>query len=96
MALPPLAIDAYPETYQNTPVPFDAISISNGSVFFAENCTSCHGPQGKGNGIAAKAFNPPPADLLTEPHTARHTAGDFFHWLTYGIAETGMPGFLVI
>lgn len=93
VALPPLAIDAYPETYQNTPVPFDAISISNGSVFFAENCTSCHGPQGKGNGIAAKAFNPPPADLLTEPHTARHTAGDFFHWLTYGIAETGMPGF---
>lgn len=93
VALPPLAIDAYPETYQNTPVPFDAISISNGSVFFAENCTTCHGPQGKGNGIAAKAFNPPPADLLTEPHTARHTAGDFFHWLTYGIAETGMPGF---
>ena len=43
--------------------------------------------------MLAKTFNPPPADLLTEPHTARHTAGDFFHWLTYGIAETGMPGF---
>ncbi len=93
IALPPLAVDAYPETYQSTPVPFDAISISNGSVLFSQNCTSCHGPQGKGNGILAKTFNPPPADLLTEPHTARHTAGDFFHWLTYGIAATGMPGF---
>ncbi len=93
IALPPLAVDAYPETYQNTPVPFDAISISNGSILFSQNCTSCHGPQGKGNGMLAKTFNPPPADLLTEPHTARHTAGDFFHWLTYGIAETGMPGF---
>ena len=93
IALPPLAVDAYPETYQSTPVPFDAISISNGSVLFSQNCTSCHGPQGKGNGILAKTFNRPPADLLTEPHTARHTAGDFFHWLTYGIAATGMPGF---
>jgi putative copper resistance protein D len=93
IALPPLAVDAYPETYQSTPVPFDAISISNGSVFFSQNCTSCHGPQGQGNGILAKTLPKPPADLLTEPHTARHTAGDFFHWLTYGIAETGMPGF---
>ncbi|MEK7352086.1 MAG: redoxin domain-containing protein, partial [Nitrospirota bacterium] len=32
-------------------------------------------------------------DLLTEPHTAKHTAGDFFHWLTYGIPGTGMPAF---
>lgn len=93
VALPPLAVDAYPETYQNTPVPFDAISISNGSLHFSQNCTSCHGPQGQGNGILAKTLPKPPADLLTEPHTARHTAGDFFHWLTYGIAETGMPGF---
>ncbi len=87
------AIKAYPETYQGTPVPFDAISISNGATFFAENCTSCHGPQGAGNGILAKTFTRPAVDLLTEAHTAKHTAGDFFHWLTYGVAETGMPGF---
>ncbi len=93
IVLPQFAVEAYPETYQSTPVPFDAISISNGSVHFAENCVSCHGPQGKGNGILAKTFSPPPADLLTEPHTARHTAGDFFHWLSYGIANSGMPGF---
>lgn len=93
IALPPLAIDAYPETYRNTPVPFDVISISNGAALYAGNCVSCHGPQGKGNGIIAKTFDPPPTDLLTEPHTARHTAGDFFHWLTYGIKNTNMPVF---
>ena len=92
-ALPPLAIDAYPETYRKTPVPFDAISISNGSALFAEDCVACHGPQGKGNGILAKTFAKPPVDMLTEPHTAKHTAGDFFHWLTYGIPDTGMPLF---
>lgn len=93
IALPQLAVVAYPETYQSTPVPFDAISISNGSVLFSQNCATCHGPQGKGNGIIAKTFNPPPTDLLTEAHTAKHTAGDFFHWLTYGIGERGMPSF---
>lgn len=91
--LPPLAVQAYPETYLNTPVPFDTISISNGSGFFKENCVTCHGPQGKGNGILAKSFAKPPADLLTEPHTERHTAGDFFNWLSKGIPDTGMPGF---
>ena len=92
-ALPPLAVDAYPETYRKTPVPFDTISISNGSALFAEDCVACHGPQGKGNGILAKTFAKPPVDMLTEPHTAKHTAGDFFHWLTYGIPGTGMPMF---
>jgi len=91
--LPQFAIKAYPETYQSTPVPFDAISISNGGTLFAENCTNCHGPQGAGNGILSKTFSRPPVDLLTEAHTAKHTAGDFFHWLSYGVAETGMPGF---
>ncbi|MCK5435427.1 MAG: CopD family protein, partial [Nitrosomonadaceae bacterium] len=94
VVLPPLAVQAYPETYLNTPVPFDSISISNGSQLFSGNCVVCHGPQGKGNGVLAKSFSKLPADLLTEPHTERHTAGDFFNWLTRGIPDTGMPGFV--
>ncbi len=94
VVLPPLAVQAYPETYRNTPVPFDSISIAKGSHFFSENCVACHGPQGKGNGVLAKSFSKMPADLLTEPHTERHTAGDFFNWLTKGIPDTGMPGFV--
>jgi putative copper resistance protein D len=91
VGLPPLAVDAYPETYRKTPVPFDTISIANGSGLFAENCVACHGPQGKGDGVMAKSFAKPPVDMLTEPHTAKHTAGDFFHWLHLGIPDTGMP-----
>jgi putative copper resistance protein D len=92
-ALPPLATQAFPETYRKTPVPFDAISVANGAAIFASNCVLCHGPQAKGNGVLAKTFAIPPVDLLTEPHTAKHTAGDFFHWLTHGIPGTGMPAF---
>jgi putative copper resistance protein D len=93
VALPPIAIQAFPETYRKTPVPFDAISVANGATLFAANCVACHGPQAKGNGVEAKRFAIPPVDLLTEPHTALHTAGDFFSWLTHGIPGTGMPEF---
>ena len=48
VGLPPLAVDAYPETYRKTPVPFDTISIANGSALFAENCVACHGAPGQG------------------------------------------------
>ena len=34
----------------------------------------------------------PPANL-TEPHTAYHTAGDIYWWLTYGKPPSSMPGF---
>ena len=91
VALPSLAVQAFPETYRKTPVPFDAISVANGSTLFAANCVPCHGPQAKGNGVLAKTLPKKPVDLLTEPHTAMHTAGDFFHWLTHGILDAGMP-----
>jgi len=93
LVLPSLATQAFPETYRKTPVPFDTISVANGATLFAANCVPCHGPQAKGNGVLAKTFAIPPVDLLTEPHTAKHTAGDFFHWLTHGIPGTGMPAF---
>jgi putative copper resistance protein D len=89
----PISVQSYPETYRKTPVPFDAISIANGAELFAANCVPCHGPQAKGNGVLAKTLPKQPVDLLTEPHTAMHTAGDFFHWLTYGRFNGIMPAF---
>lgn len=89
----PLSVQSYPETYRKTPVPFDAISIANGADLFSANCIPCHGPQAKGNGVLAKSLPKQPVDLLTEPHTAMHTAGDFFHWLTYGRFNGIMPPF---
>ncbi len=91
--LPPITIEAYPETYQKPTVPFDVISISNGSRLFAQHCINCHGPQGKGTGIVTDPLQKNPTDLLTEPHTARHTVGNIFHWISEGIPGTQMPGF---
>ncbi len=92
-SLYPISVQSYPETYRKTPVPFDAISIANGVELYAANCVPCHGPQAKGNGVLAKTLPRQPLDFLTEPHTAMHTAGDFFHWLTYGRYNGIMPAF---
>jgi len=93
IALPPLAIEAYPETYLKPTVPFDAISISNGFRLFSEHCVNCHGPQGKGTGTVVDPDVRDPTDLLTEQHTAKYTVGNVFHYLSHGIPGTKMPGF---
>lgn len=93
VALPPLTIQAYPETYRRPPVPFDAISIANGAASYTQHCVECHGFQGMGNGIKSRTLSTKLPDLLTEPHTAEHTPGDFYNWISYGMVNTDMPGY---
>ncbi len=93
VALPPLGVEAYPDTYRNSTVPYVAVSIKNGEDLFGNNCTACHGVKGKGDGVLAKTLSAEPANL-TEPHTALHTVGDMFWWLTHGMGDDkAMPSF---
>ncbi|MSQ58884.1 MAG: c-type cytochrome [Betaproteobacteria bacterium] len=92
VALPPLGVQAFPDTYRGSAVAYHSISIGNGAKLFQQHCANCHGEGGQGNGPLAAALPRPPADL-TAPHTADHTAGDMFWWLTHGIPAGKMPGF---
>lgn len=87
-----LSVDAYPDTYRRTNVSYNAVSVTRGAVLYSQHCVSCHGPGGKGDGPQATRLPTRPANL-TEPHTALHTAGDLFWWLTHGKPRTAMPGF---
>ena len=93
IGLQAIAVPASPDTYRFPTVAFDATSVAQGATHFAQHCSSCHGLQGKGDGPLAQSTPVAPVDLLTEPHTARHTVGDFFHWIGNGIDGRGMPGF---
>lgn len=93
LALPPLAVEAFPETYKKPTVPIDAISIVAGAHLYAENCVNCHGPQGKGTKPVADPDLRDPTDLLTQEHTAKYTVGNVFHQLSSGIPGTEMPGY---
>jgi copper resistance protein D len=90
--LPKLAIDAYPTTYVRPSVPYNALSIAQGLQLYGDHCAVCHGAEGYGDGPAAPGLRPRPADL-TAQHTAAHTAGDIFWWLTHGMKGRAMPGF---
>lgn len=87
-----LSVQAYPDTYNDSAVPYTAESISRGHAAFRENCVACHGATGDGRGPMAKDLKVPPADL-TAPHVGTHTLGDIFHWLTFGGQSGVMPAF---
>lgn len=92
VAVPPMAVDAYPTTYRRSSVPYQAASVATGAGLFQTHCAVCHGPGGRGDGPGGAGLPKLPADL-TAPHTAQHTAGDMFWWLTHGIPASGMPPF---
>lgn len=92
VALPPIAVDAYPTTYVRPTVPYTAASIVRGQRIYHEHCASCHGVWGSGDGPAAAGLTPKPPDL-TSRRIADHTAGDLFWWLTHGVRGSAMPGF---
>ncbi len=94
IALQALTIQAYPETYRRPPVLFDVISGAHGSTLFAKHCVECHGLQGMGNGIKSRTLSTKLPDLLIEPHTVEHTPGDFYNWITNGMVNTDMPGYI--
>jgi putative copper resistance protein D len=92
VALPPMTVDAYPTTFRRSSVPYHVVSVASGSALFRTHCATCHGAAGRGDGAGGAGLPRPPADL-TAPHTAQHTAGDMFWWLTHGIPAGGMPAF---
>ena len=94
LAMPWLGIftvEAYPTSYYASPSGFSVQSIAAGEALFVQNCSSCHGPDGHGDGPAAKDLQPPPADLTASQIYAR-SDGDLFWWITHGIGN-GMPAF---
>jgi putative copper resistance protein D len=91
IALPPLAVDAYPTTYLRPGVPYVAASVNQGRALYRQHCLPCHGAAGYGDGAAGAGLPRRPADL-TAPHVADHTAGDLFWWISQGVPGGGMPG----
>jgi len=87
-----LSVTAYPTSFYHSPTRFTVHSVAEGGQLFGENCTACHGPDGKGDGPRAKSLAVPPADLTAE-HVRDHPDGDLFWWITAGTDNGVMPPF---
>jgi putative copper resistance protein D len=88
---PPLE-PAYPASVYAPAEPYSAASVARGRALYDDNCVSCHGLSGRGDGPAALSLPIRPADL-TEPHLFAHSAGELFFWISRGRANGTMPGF---
>jgi putative copper export protein/mono/diheme cytochrome c family protein len=99
LALPqlnPLFIEAYPTSFFTSPTEFAATGIVHGAKLFVANCAVCHGPDARGDGLAAKSLPVPPADLTAE-HLWMHNDGELYWYVAHGFPTPGggvaMPGF---
>ena len=63
--LPRLSPSAVGVRGGNAPGGCEPLAEISGATLFAENCTLCHGPDGKGGGPLAVAKNMTPPDLTT-------------------------------
>jgi high-affinity iron transporter len=64
-----------------------------GERLFQENCTTCHGPDGRAQGPLAEAMQPRPANFHDEDVMAGLTPYKAFNTTSFGVPGTGMPGF---
>ena len=76
------------QSAKNSYIQFTAATAKEGEVIYTQNCQSCHGDPGKGNGL--KSLNPVPPDL-SGTITQKRTDGDLFYIITVG--KMVMPAF---
>lgn len=74
-------------------IPDAAPSLARGARVYQTECASCHGPGGRGDGLAGQALKPPPADLTDFRQLAAATPLDFFRRITIGVTGTAMPAY---
>ncbi len=58
----------------------DAEAIARGAAVYAQQCTSCHGDDGRGTGQLAGALSHKPADLNNNFHTAPGNGDGYLFW----------------
>jgi mono/diheme cytochrome c family protein len=54
------------EKAKKNPLPSDAKTAEQGKKVAQINCASCHGPMGKGDGVASAGLSPKPADWTSK------------------------------
>lgn len=86
---------------QNTPAQYvgkkapykfdDRAILMQGKKVYDDNCASCHGTGGKGDGVVAGALNPKPANLADKAFMQAMPVDCHFYLVMEGVKGTGMP-----
>lgn len=71
------------EKAKKNPLPNDKKVVEQGAKIAQVNCVTCHGAKGKGDGAAAVALNPKPADW-TSRRVQDESDGELFWKISNG------------
>lgn len=74
-------------------LPQNLLSLKATQVLFQENCASCHGVSGQGNGALAKQLSPEPTNFTDKERATNRSLLGLFDAITNGLDDTAMPAF---
>lgn len=80
---------AYPFPVAPAAVP----DVQRGAQLYAQNCASCHGPGGHGDGALAANLEPPPTDLTEHERAAQRSPFALHQIISNGVDGTAMASF---
>lgn len=83
-------MNGVPAPYASTanPLPATEDTLRHGAEIYAQNCVTCHGENGHGDGPAAADLSPPPADLAW---LAAMPMAQWDAYMNWTVSEGGAP-----
>ncbi len=73
--------------------PRRAPDLAAAATLYAAQCAGCHGATGRGDGPAARALTPPPANFHDRDRMAQRSVFGLYTTISLGVPGTGMVGF---
>jgi high-affinity iron transporter len=74
-------------------LPHSLITSTQVNKLFKNNCSSCHGETGKGDGLLAKDLQPAPTDFSDKSRANNRSIFGLYQAITNGLDGTAMPSF---
>jgi high-affinity iron transporter len=74
-------------------IPAETPSFARGAQIYREDCASCHGDLGRGDGPMAAGLDPKPTNLSDAAALSDASPLDFYRRVTIGVVGTSMPAF---
>jgi high-affinity iron transporter len=73
--------------------PRRAPDLARAAALYASHCASCHGVEGRGDGVAGRSLDPRPRDFHDRDRMAQRSVYSLYSTITLGVGGTAMTGY---
>jgi len=81
------------DTFKIAVVPRMAPDLQRARQLFSDNCASCHGLSGRGDGVQAHGMEPAPTDFTNAGRYGQRTVYGLYSTISAGVGDTAMRSF---